>query len=176
MISLPRRLELAFWAVLPALLALLLLAVYAAPKYLPGLSSIMPLLHLMPVFYWGLIHAREMPYWFVFLLGLLADAAGGLPLGFSALLYLVFLALLHVQRKYIAKEGFLAKWSYFAVLLAACEAGGWILMAILTGEPRGLAAVLARWALALCCYPMLHRAFDLLAECASERRWRILHG
>src|ERR1700722_13163714 len=105
MIEPSKRFELFFLSALPALITAALAVFFLASKHIAGLSHFMPLLPLIPVFYWGMAHAREMPYWFVFPLGLMQDAVTGLPLGLSSLLYIFFLLLLHAQRKYIHKEG-----------------------------------------------------------------------
>jgi rod shape-determining protein MreD len=171
-----RKLELIFWTALPSLITLLLVIFYLAPKHIPGLSHFMPILPLIPVFYWGLMHAREMPFWFVFALGLIMDAVTGMPMGLTALLYVFFLAMLHAQRKYIHKEGFIIKWGYFAMLLAVTGAIHWLLMLFLNGQGQGVATAMIQWLLTVCCYPLFHRCFDMLYGHIHSRRWQLLHG
>jgi rod shape-determining protein MreD len=160
----------------PCLVTILLLLLYLAPKHVEGLSYFMPLLPLIPVFFWGLLHARDMPFWFVFLLGLVMDAAQGLQLGLSSLLYVFFLLLLHAQRKYIIKEGFAVKWGYFGLLLGITCLLSWAGYSLLSGQAHPIVPVLIQYALTMCCYPFFHRLFDILYEHTNHRRWQIQHG
>lgn len=174
--SLSKRLELWLLAALPALLTLLLAVFYIVPKHIGPLSDVMPLLPLMPVFYWGLHKARVMPFWFLFLLGLAMDAPTGMPLGWTSLLAMLFLLLLRSQRRYVHKEGFLVKWGYFAALLLVMQSLGWLLLSWSGGVAAPMLPALIQWALSVACYPPAHVAFDFLEEHIHDRRWHVLHG
>src|SRR4051812_36744897 len=130
MISASRRLELFFLSSLPAVITSLLAILFLVAKHLGGLNHFMPVLPLIPIFYWGMMQARDMPYIFVFAVGLVMDAVTGLPLGLSSLLFVFFLGMLHAQRKYIHKEGFVIKWGYFAALLAVTGSLNWIILSL----------------------------------------------
>src|SRR4051812_6866816 len=158
-----KRLELTFLSALPALITILLTIFFLAAKHISGLNHFMPILPLIPVFYWGMVHAREMPYWFVFLLGIVLDTVTGMPLlGLSSLLYIFFLILLHVQRKYIYKEGFMIKWGYFSALLAVTCSLNWIALALFFARYQPLFPGFLQWFFTVCCYPFMHRGFDEL--------------
>lgn len=170
-----KRLELLGLASLPGLMALGLTIFFLAAKHIRGLDQFMPLLQLAPVFYWGMLQAREMPYWFVFLLGLVTDAVTGMPLGLSSLLYIFFLALLHAQRKYVHKEGFVVKWGYFAALMAVLGSLNWILLSLFHSRAMSFEPAFLQWFLTVCCYPFLHNAFDGMQDYMHSRRWHVLH-
>jgi len=176
MIPPSRRLQLLFLALIPALITLVLTIFFLSSKHVGGLSHFMPLLPLIPVFYWGMAQARDMPYWFVFLLGLLMDAVTGLPLGLSSLLYIAFLILLHSQRKYIYKEGFVMKWAFFAALLAAPNILSCLMLWLFYAYLPALTPVLLQWLLTVCCYPVMHKGFDRVFDYILSRRWQLLHG
>lgn len=176
MISSGKRFKLLLLSSLPIVITLMLAILALVSKHVAGLSHFMPLLPLIPIFYWGMMHAREMPYWFVFLFGLIMDAVSGLPLGLSSLLYVVLLALLHTQRKYIYKEGFVVKWGYFSLVLAVVDGLEWIILSLFHGQAQGVWPVLLQWLLTVGCYPVLHTLFDALYDYTHARRWRILHG
>jgi len=176
MIQPSKRLELFFLASLPALITLALTIFFLASKHVGGLNRFMPFLPLIPIFYWGMAQARDMPYWFVFALGMMMDAVMGLPLGLSSLLLIFFLVMLRAQRKYIHKEGFVIKWGYFAALMAAMSALNWIMLAFFTGRSPSFGPAFIQWFLTVCCYPLLHKGFDGLFEYIHSRRWQILHG
>jgi rod shape-determining protein MreD len=176
MIHLSRRLELAFWGALPGIITALLAVLFLSAKHITGMSHFMPILQLIPVFYWGMMQAREMPYWFVFMLGLVIDAVSGLPLGLSSLLYVFFLLLLHAQRKYFYKEGFVIKWGYFALLLGAASIMNWAMLSVFNSRSESFLPAFIQWCLTVGCYPALHKGFDGLHDHIHSRRWHILHG
>lgn len=170
------KFELWLWTALPVLITIMLALFCLASKHISGLDHFMPTLPLIPVFYWGLTHAREMPYWFVFLLGLITDAVMGMPLGLSSLLYICFLGLLHAQRKFIIKEGFVIKWGYFALLLGLMDTFNWSIVSFFNGQAASFQPAFIQWVLTVCCYPLLHKIFDSLCDYIHSRRWHILHG
>jgi len=176
MVSSSKRLELMFWASLPSVITIILLLVSLVPKHISGLGNFMPVLFMIPIFYWGIYGARDMPYWFVFVLGLVIDSINGQPLGLSSLLNVFFLATIHAQKKYIHKEGFIVKWVYFTILLAAVSALHWLLIGLFYSTPQGVWFALIQWFLTLCCYPLFHQLFDMLHYYISHQRWQLLHG
>lgn len=171
-----KRFELFFLSSLPMLITALLAVFFLIAKHIGGLNHFMPILPLIPVFYWGMAHARDMPFWFVFLLGLVLDAVMGLPLGLSSLLYIFFLVLLHAQRKYFHKEGFMIKWGYFAALLGAVCAFNWLILTLFNARAEAFFPGFLQWFFTVCCYPFMHKGFDELYEYIGSRRWQILHG
>lgn len=171
-----RQLELWFWGALPCLLALVLSIFCLSPLHMGGLNHFMPLLPLAVVFYSGLLHPRDMPYWFVFALGLAMDASTGTPMGLTSLLNLFFLIFLHTQHKYIIKEGFMIKWFYFALILAACGVLNWLLLFMYHARPQAVMPALLQMVLTVCCYPLIHKLMDVVYEHIHQRRWRILHS
>ena len=171
-----KRLELFFLSAIPILITSLLAIFFLAAKHISGLNHFMPILPLIPVFYWGMTRAREMSYWFVFLLGIVLDAVMGLPLGLSSFLYIFFLIMLHAQRKYIHKEGFLIKWGYFAALLGVTCGLNWIILTLFYAHSEAFFPGMMQWFFTVCCYPFMHKGFDELYEYISSRRWQILHG
>ena len=176
MIRRSRRLELLAWNATPALLVALLAFFCLLPKHMSGLGNFMPLLPLAPIFFWGANEAREMPYWSVFAVGLFVDAATGQVFGLSALLNLFFLLTVHVQRKYIHKEGFVIKWGYFAMLLAGYQLAIWMVTSFIAGHWLALGTAFFQWLLTLCLYPFLHKAFEKINTHIHHRRWLIIHG
>jgi len=171
-----QRLELWFWSTCPAVITVLFTAFFLSAKHIPGLNHVMPLLPCIPMFYWGMLHAREMPYWFVFTIGLVMDAVMGLPLGLTSLVNVIFLMLLHAQRKYIHREGFVIKWGYFALLLGATGSVNWFALSFFQTQFEGLGPAFLQWLLTVCCYPVFHRSFDAVYDFINMRRWYILNG
>lgn len=176
MISFSKRLELQFLSAIPSLLTLLLAIFYLVPKHIGGLSSVMPLLPLMPVFYWAMAHPQAIPYWFMFIIGLVMDAVMGMPLGLSSLLYIFFLSVINTQRKYFHKEGFLIKWGYLCILLLVTTGLNWLLLSWFHADAMPLIPAVIQWCLTIACYPVAHKLFDMLEHHIYDRRWQIMHG
>ena len=176
MVPFSKRLELRFLAAIPSLLAVVLAILYLVPKYVAGLNNVMPLLPLIPVFFWGIMIARATPYWVVFAIGLVLDAAQGAPLGLSSLLYMLFLTLLNSQRRMMHKEGFLTKWGSLAVLFALISGINWLLLSWFNAHAMPVVPAVIQWGLTVAIYPVLHKAFDVLDQHMHTRKWQILHG
>lgn len=177
MFAAPRKLELFFLSALPTFITLCLVLFSLSSGYKPHfLSYFSPLLYLMPIFYWGMARAREMPYWFVFCIGLINDSVSGQPLGLSSLLYLLFLLALRRQRKYFHKDGFLVQWGYFAFFLGGVCLLNSLVLALFFGHAKGWEAVSMQWVITVCCYPLLHAFFYRIHEFTTSRRWYLLQG
>ncbi|MDX1974751.1 MAG: hypothetical protein SFT92_03650 [Rickettsiales bacterium] len=175
MTSSKKRIEMWLLAALPGLITLLLLALYVMPKHITGLSGVMPLLPLLPIYHWGM-QQRDMPYWFVFIVGLVLDALAGHWMGFMALSLLMFLVVVRTQRKYIHKEGFVIKWGYFALLLFGMLFLHWLVTSIAHDRVEHILPPLVQWLLTVMLYPPLYTLFDRLQEYSGRKRWRYIHG
>ncbi len=171
-----KRLELLLWLVTPAIITFLLFILCAIPKYVWGINYIMPVLPLIPIFYWGRLQAAEMPYWLAFITGLLMDVVSGLPLGLSAFLYILFLVMLHNQSKYIHKEGFAITWGYFTLLLAIISVFEWAIMSFSGNQLHAIPAAVIQWLITASLYPLFHKLFDSISERIKQRKWIISHG
>lgn len=161
---------------LPGLITVALTLLTLVSKHLSGLGHVMPVLPLMPVFYWGMMRAREMPYWLVFALGLVTDSVTGAMLGSSSLLYMIFLGLVRAQRKYIHKEGFVVKWGYFAGLLGIISLLNWAALSFYFSVAMPITPGFFQWLLTICCYPLFHQGFERLQDHMQQCRWQALHG
>lgn len=171
-----RRIELWFWAILPAILTLVLMLAGLSLRHLSGVGYFTPLFALICIFYWGLSYGRSMPYWFLFFLGLFTDVLMGMPLGLSSLLYMVFLALLQMQHKYIYKESFFVYWGYFAAMSAGFCIMRWVGLSFFNGRAEGVLYPLLQWMMTACFYPLLHKIFVLLYKPMQIRRWQLSHA
>lgn len=147
----------------------------AIPKYIWGINYIMPVLTLIPVFYWGRWQTAEITYWLVFIIGLLTDVVSGLPLGLSALLYILFLLILHKQAKYMHNEGFAIVWGYFILLLSVISMIEWVLMSFSGNQAHAALAAILQLLITASCYPFFHKLFDYISEYIKQRRWILSH-
>jgi rod shape-determining protein MreD len=175
--TLPKQVELFLWAVTPTLITFFLFLFCTINKHIWGINSAMPLLPLIPIFYWGRAQSSEMQLWFAFAIGLLTDAVSGLPLfGLSALLYMVFLMVLNSRAQQLQKQGFMFVWWYFTMLLTALFFLQFITMSIFEKHLYEIARVFLQWFLTAGLYPLFHKLFDKLSEKCQQRRWILAHS
>jgi rod shape-determining protein MreD len=166
---------LTFWSVVPMIATLVLVVLYLVPKHAATFSNVMPMLHMTSVFYWGIINIRHMPYWFVFIIGMLVDAVTGLPLGISSMVYVFFVLFMRMQRKYVHKEGFLIHWAFFSALLMVIFGIKWLFITSLGTTAHALLPLFIQWLITVCCYPFASKIFDVLQAFVSSRRLTLLH-
>ena len=171
-----KKLKLRFLGSLPTLAVLVLVLLFVAPKHVYLLSAVMPLLQLVPVFIWAVMHPRDMSLWALAAIGLFVDVATGLPLALSALCYCLFFLLVRSQRKYIYKEGFAAMWGYFALLLLVMQCAGWGMVAFYQQAFPPIGSAVLQWFLTVMLYPPLHRFFYPWVEKIAHARYQLLHG
>jgi len=175
--TIPKRVELFLWAVTPALITFFLFLFCTINKHIWGINSAMPLLPLIPIFYWGRMQASEMPLWFAFIVGILMDAISGLPVfGLSALLYMLFLMALNSRAHHLQKEGFMFIWWYFSMLLATLCLLQFVTMSIFEKHLYGISRIFLQWFLTAGLYPLFHKLFDRLYEKCQQRRWLLTHS
>lgn len=161
---------------LPMLVVAALTLLYMIPKHIAGLSGVMPLLHLVPVFIWGVMHPRDISFLFLAALGLLIDVTTSLPLGFSALSMCIFFLLVRSQRKYIYREGFAAMWGYFTLLLLALQVVSWAGIALFYGELPSFGSAFMQWVFTVLLYPLLHTILIPWVERIARARYRLTHA
>jgi len=171
-----KKIKLWLIASIPMLVVLALSLVYMAPKHVSGLSAVMPLVQLIPVFIWGVMHPRDIPLYLLALVGLVVDVATGLPLGASALGYCLFYILIITQRKYIYREGFTSMWVYFALLLFEMQAMVWAVVSFVQKEQAPVSGALMQWVFTVLCYPLFHFILYPWVEKLINARYRLIHA
>ena len=70
-------------------LTFVLLVINAMPFHLPGFAQVAPLLPMIGIYFWCVYRPDLMPATAVFLIGILHDFLSGLPVGISALFFLL---------------------------------------------------------------------------------------
>lgn len=147
---------------LPALATCVFFILTLVPISIPGLASFLPDVCLISIYYWTILRPDVMPYWFVFLLGLVKDAMLGNPLGLFSLIFILFRLLVERQRVLLAKETFLATWINFSLLALATLVASWLLMCLYLKTVIPLIDIAMQWILTSAFYPLLHMAFNAL--------------
>lgn len=171
-----RRFELHAWNAVPSIIAFSLALLCLLPKYMGGLGQFMPMLPLIPFFFWGTHEARNIPFVVAFAIGFLMDAISGQPLGFLSLLNMAFLVVVRAQRKYTHKEGFIVQWGYFALIVGGYQLAAWLSLSLFFGNWLAFGSAFFQWVLTMCFYPPLHKAFEVVNDHIHQRRWELMHS
>lgn len=132
-------------------LALLVLSFVHLP--LPYVSSVMPPLALMGVFYWAVYRPDRFGILAAFLIGLLQDLLMGAPLGVTAFLYALAHRLLWQQQRFFRGGSFWQLWLGYVVTQAMVSLGQWIAWSLLDGAVYNPMPFILQLLLALCLYP-----------------------
>lgn len=140
---------------IPFGVTLFLLLLTAVPTHMPGLAGIAPMLPLMGVYYWSIYRPDLLPAWVAFVIGLLCDIMGGLPLGVNALVLLVVHGLSAGQRRFFLGKSFTVAWWAFSLLAAGVAGATWILVALLTGQTLDASPLIFEYILTIGLFPLL---------------------
>jgi rod shape-determining protein MreD len=148
-----RRLDLAWRHAFPITTSLLLMMLCLAPFGLWGQSALLPTVALTCVWFWSLYRPAVMAPPIVFLIGVLLDLLGYLPLGVGAVTLLAAHGMAHTLRRFLSRQGFFLVWLIF-IGVACCVAGmSWALVSALTLNFESPGPVLFQAAIAVAMYP-----------------------
>jgi len=133
---------------------------------LPYLSAIVPMLGLMSVYYWGIYRPDLFGPLAVFVIGLTHDLVHLLPIGLSAVLFLVFHQLILGQRRVFVGQIFPVVWLGFALTALIVSSVQWAVLSFLQGQWLSLIPVGGQFLLTVLVYPFpawllmrLHKKF-----------------
>lgn len=143
----------------PSLLTLLLVLLFAAPMPLPNLGPIVPGVALLAVFHWSIYRPDLLPAPAVFAIGVLQDfLSGGVP-GLSAVVLLGVRGVVGSQRRFFLGKSFLVIW--WALLMVAVAAGAvtWLLTCLSEWRWVSPEPMVFRNLLTLVLYPVFARLF-----------------
>lgn len=147
---------------LPFLVTLLmiLLAVMVGP--LPDMAAITPLFPLMAVYYWSVYRPDLLRLPGLFILGVILDALTHLPLGLSALSFIVTAQLVQSQRHIFSDRSYTTLWLGFAVILTGLQSMQWIILSLLAWHALPLWPLLLQSLFTLALFPIGAWALILL--------------
>ncbi|HLY89354.1 MAG TPA: rod shape-determining protein MreD [Acetobacteraceae bacterium] len=127
-----RQLDIAARHGFPATCTILLMLLTQIPFGFADQAALLPAVTLACVYFWSLFRPSGMPPPVVFVIGLLLDLLGYLPLGVGALALLLVHGLVLRWRRVLSQQGFLPVWLAFAGFAAGASALAWILTDVLT--------------------------------------------
>lgn len=145
---------------LPFGLTLILVLLSAMPTRLPGFATIAPMLPLIGVYYWAIHRPELLSPILAFCIGVVSDILSGVPLGVTALLYLLVQGMTSSQRKFFLGKPFMLAWWGFGLVAGASTALQWLLVSVIFTRALEPHAVIFEWALTVCAYPLLSWFFS----------------
>ena len=130
--TLGRRLDIAARHAFPASCTILLMLLSLTPFDIVDQAELLPAVTVACVYFWSLFRPAAMPPPVVFLIGLLLDLLGYLPLGVGVLTLLIVHGLALRWRTVLTRLGFLMVWLAFAGFGAGAAAVSWLLTMLLS--------------------------------------------
>ena len=153
--TLGRQLDIAARRAFPATCTILLMLLTQTPLGIADQYALLPAVTLACVYFWSLFRPAAMPPVVVFMIGLLFDLLGYLPIGVGVLTLLVVHGLALRWRRVLTRQGFLPVWLAFAGFSAGAAVLCWILTAALTVRLLPAAPALFQAVLTAALYPAL---------------------
>lgn len=153
--SLGRRLDAIARALLPTAATVVLMLLAGAPLGFPNHALLLPAVAFGSVYFWSVTWPECMPPQLVFVLGLLLDLLGYLPLGVGVLSLLVVHALAARWRQRLRRWRFLLTWCAFAGIAACGGCLGWVLVSLSRVRLMPAGAALFQVVITVALYPTL---------------------
>lgn len=153
--SLGRQLDIAARQAFPTSCTVLLMMLTEIPFGFADQAALLPAVTLASIYFWTLFRPAAMPPPVVFLIGMLLDLFGYLPLGVGALTLLAVHGLALRWRRVLARQGFLPVWLVFAGFAAGASWLAWALTALLTMRLLPVGPTVFEVALTTALYPAL---------------------
>lgn len=147
---------------LPGICTLLLLLLSLLQIGLAGLSHFPVEVCLISIYYWTVFRPTAMPFWFVFLLGVIRDSLMGGALGISSLTYILFRLIVLSQQRLLVKETFWATWLGFGMVMIPALTFHWLLTCAYVKSLLPVTDLLMQWVFTFGLYPLLHILFNAL--------------
>jgi len=159
--TLGHRLDVAARWSFPFAATVLLMLVAAAPLGVPGQAMLLPAVSLCCVYFWSVFRPASMIPPLVFVIGLLLDLLGYLPIGLGVLMLLGVHGLAAQSRRFLIRHGFALVWAVFALFALGAGLLVWLLSSLLTLSLLPLAPAMFQAVLTAALYPALASLFAL---------------
>jgi len=148
-----RRLDIAWRHAFPGTTSFLLMLLSLAHFQLWGQAALLPTVALTCVWFWSLFRPAAMAPPMVFLIGLLLDLLGFLPLGVGEVTMLATHGIAQRLRRFLSRQRFAVVWLIFTTVACLIAAMNWALVSILTFSLVPPGPVLFQAGLAAAMYP-----------------------
>ncbi len=154
-LTLGRRLDIAARLGFPACVTVLLMLFTEMPLGMPNQAALLPAVALISVWFWSVFRPASMPPPVVFLIGLLLDLRGYLPLGAGVLTLLTAHGIALRWRRFLVEQGFAMVWIAFLAVAVGGAALIWMLTALLTFRLLSPLPALFQAVITAALYPVL---------------------
>lgn len=144
--------------IVPYVLILLLFLLNIVSLSYVFMGSVKAPFFLMAVYYWSVFRPGILPVWLVFIAGVLLDLLSGLPIGISAIVFLLVRWSIANQRKFLMAQPFMMMWSIFAAIAAMAGLLQWALFGLIHLNWTPLAPVGVSIALGIVLFPAVGTA------------------
>ena len=139
----------------PTLLTILLVPVSLVPLQIPNAGPVFPDIILIAIYYWSVYRPDLMPYWMVFMIGLLQDLLGGDALGVSSMIFLAVYGAVVAQRRFFMSRSFVMIWAGFVMVAAGVVVLSWGLQTMVLGRQVHLGPAVFQYLTTIAAYPLL---------------------
>ena len=154
-----RQLDIAARHAFPACCTIVLMLLLELPFGFDDQAVLLPAVTLCSVFFWSLFRPSSMPPPVVFLIGLLLDLLGNLPLGLGPLTLLFVYGLVLRWRGGLARQGFVLVWASLGALALGASLLGWAFAMALRVRLLPASPALFQALLTVALYPALAMLF-----------------
>ncbi len=149
-------------AALPAIISVVLLVLFSVTTYIPGLSRFMPAIGLICVYFWRMHSPSQMPNWFIFIYGILADCLYGLPIGSTPIAYLIISALLNGYLRVVLRNGFIMSWFGFCLAIIIYQSVLWLTLSLYYKQNMPIENAAMQVFFSIMVYPLIHYLLGVL--------------
>jgi rod shape-determining protein MreD len=154
-----QRLDRAARSGFPACTTIIGMVLLTAPLGMPGQAQLMPAFTLAAIFFWTLFRPSSVPPPLVFLIGVLTDLLGQMPLGSSVAVLLLTQLLVIRSRRFLSQKGFLFVWVVFVAVAAVAASLQWGLACLMNWALYPPIAAIFQFLLSAGLYPLLATGF-----------------
>lgn len=150
-----QRLRYMLYGVTPLLWVIFFLLVGMVPFEVPYFSAVAPSFTFMVIFFWTVHRPESVPYYLVFLVGLLQDFLEGSLAGLNAFMFLVMYEILIQQRRFIYGRSFPFLWLVFLLLSFLATVFSWGVTSFIAGSLVALDTYVVRLVFSCFLFPVL---------------------
>ena len=157
--TLGRRLDIAARHAFPAGCTIVLMLLTGAPLGISDQAALLPAVTLACVYFWSLHRPAAMSPPVVFVIGVLFDLLGYMPLGVGVLSLLIVHGVALRRRSALTDRGFLPTWLAFAWVAFGAALLGWAMTALLSFRLLPVGPAMFQAVLTIALYPALAVVF-----------------